>query len=118
MYCFVYMLVYNYIVVSSFHIIIYHKFLCTFFLIVQYYFHVTVSHFISFVTMIYISRVNTYYVHMLSVSVVVQFKYHAKLSKIRCYIKCPLMLLLFSWRYKLRQLHALCRYLPKLVIIN
>jgi len=35
----------KYNVSLSFYIIIYHKFLCTFFLIVQYYFHVTVSHF-------------------------------------------------------------------------
>ena len=34
----------KYIVSLSFYIIIYHKLLCTFFLIIQYYFHVTATH--------------------------------------------------------------------------
>ena len=74
--------------------------MCTFFLIVQCYFHVTVSHFGSFVAIIYISLINTYYVLcMCSLFVVVQLKYnvkHLELFKIRRYIKCPLLLLLSS----------------------
>ena len=70
------------------------------YIIVQCYFHVSVSLSGSFVIIVYVSLINTYYVfivHVLSLFVVDQFKYHVKrleLFKIRRYIKCPLLLLL------------------------
>ena len=74
----------KYIVSLSFYIIIYHRFFHKFiFLIVQYYFHVTVSHFGSFVAIINISLTNMYYVLcMCCLFVVVQFKCNLSLHNL------------------------------------